>query len=146
LAGEKIDQKLSLSLREGTVYYFAHHTLTSPDPHYFIVVNSDPLKQKVLLLSVVTSQVEKVKLRRRACLETVVEMTAADFDVLTKSSIVDCNDLKEISLEVFNGNFAANKIKYFAKDLPAPLRKALRKAIHASTILTDEQKALVAKP
>jgi len=146
LAGEKIDQKLSLSLREGTVYYFAHHTLTSPDPHYFIVVNSDPLKQKVLLLSVVTSQVEKVKLRRRACLETLVEMTAIDFDVLTKSSIVDCNDLKEISLEVFNGNFAAKKIKYFAKDLPAPLRKALRKAIHASTILTDEQKALVAKP
>jgi hypothetical protein len=146
LAEDKIDQKLSLSLREGTVYYFSHHTLTSPDPHYFIVVNSDPLKQKVLLLSVVTSQVEKVKLRRKACLESVVELTSADFDVLTKPSIVDCNDLKEISLAVFNGNFTAKKIKYFAKDLPAPLRKALRKAIHASMILSGEQKALVAKP
>lgn len=146
MAGEKIDQKLSLSLREGTVYYFAHHTLTSPDPHYFIVVNSDPIKQKVLLLSVVTSQVEKVKLRRMACLDTVVELTPADFDVLTKPSIVDCNDLKEISLAVFNGNFTAKKIKYFTKDLPMALRKELRKAIHTSTILSDEQKALVAKP
>ena len=146
MAGEKIDPKLGLSLREGTVYYFAHHTLTSPEPHYFIVVNADPLKQKVLLLSVVTSQVEKVKLRRKACPETVVELTPTDFDVLTKPSIVDCNDLKEIPLTAFNGNFAANKIKYFAKDLPVPLRKALRKAIHASMILSGEQKALVAKP
>ena len=146
MAGEKINIKLSLSLREGTVYYFAHHTLTSPEPHYFIVVNSDPLKQKVLLLSVVTSQVEKVKLRRKACLETVVELTPADFDVLTKPSIVDCNDLKEIPLADFNGRFAANKIKYFDKDLPAAFRKALRKAIHVSAILSDEQKALVSKP
>lgn len=146
MAGEKIDFKLSLSLREGTVYYFAHHTLSSAEPHYFIVVNSDPIKQKVLLLSVVTSQVEKVKLRRKACLETVVEMTQADFNVLTKPSIVDCNDLKEIPLATFNAQFAANKIKYFDKDLPLVLRKALRKAIHASIVLSDELKALVTKP
>lgn len=146
MAGEKISLKLQLSLREGTVYYFAHHSLTSPEPHYFIVVNSDPLTQKVLLLSVVTSQVEKVKLRRKACLETVVEMTPATFAVLTKDSIVDCNDLKEIPLADFNGQFAAGKIKYFAQDLPAALRKALRKAIHASSVLSDEQKARVAKP
>ena len=30
-----IDLKLRLSLREGTVYYFTHHSLTSPEPHYF---------------------------------------------------------------------------------------------------------------
>lgn len=131
MAGEKIDLKLRLSLREGTVYYFSHHTLSSPEPHYFIVVNSDPIKQKVLLLSVVTSQVEKVKLRRKTCLDTVVELGSADFDVLTKPSIVDCNDLKQIPLGVFNSHFAAKKIKYFDKDLPVAFRKALRKAIHA---------------
>lgn len=146
MAGEKIDTKLSLSLREGTVYYFAHHSLTSTEPHYFIVVNSDPIKQKVLLLSVVTSQIEKVKLRRKACLETVVELTPTDLDLLTKPSIVDCNDLKEIPLADFNSRFAANKIKYFDKDLPAAFRKALRKAIHSSIMLSDEQKARVAKP
>lgn len=146
MAGEKIDLKLRLSLREGTVYYFAHHSLTSAEPHYFIVVNADPLTQRVLLLAVVTSQVEKVKLRRKACLETVVEISPADFGVLTKPSIVDCNDLKEIPLVIFNGQFAANKIKYFDKDLPAHLRKAMRKAIHASIVLSDELKALVGKP
>lgn len=145
MAGEKIDFKLRLSLREGTVYYFAHHTLSSPDPHYFIVVNSDPLGQKVLLLSVVTSKVETVKLRRKACLETVVELMPADFEVLTKPSIVDCNDLKEIPLACFNAQFGAKKIKYFDKDLPVVVRRAIRKAIHASRVVSEEFKALVAK-
>ena len=146
MPGDGVSITLQLSLREGTVYYFTHHTLTSPEPHYFIVVNADPLTQKVLLLAVVTSQIDKVKLRRKECLDTLVELTPATFDVLTKLSIVDCNDLKEISLADFNARFEAAKIRYFSKDLPAALRKALRKAIHDSTILSDEQKALVDKP
>jgi len=146
LAGEKIDTKLRLSLREGTVYYFTHHALTSPEPHYFIVVNHDPLTQKVLLLAVLTSKIEKAKLRRKECLETLVEMDEGSFDALTKPSIVDCNDLKEIHLADFNARFVANDIKYFDEDLPVVLRKALRKAIHASAILSDEMKSMVAEP
>jgi hypothetical protein len=146
LAGEGVNFKLSVSLREGTVYYFAHHSLSSPEPHYFIVVNADPLAQKVLLLAVVTSKIEKAKLRRKACLDTLVELTPNEFDVLTKPSIVDCNDLQEIPLADFNAQFVAKKIRYFDKDLPAALRRALRKAIHASIVLSDEQKARVAKP
>jgi len=53
LAGQGIDLKLRLTLREGSVYYFTERHLTSSEPHYFIVVNSDPLAQLVLLLSVV---------------------------------------------------------------------------------------------
>jgi hypothetical protein len=146
LAGEGVNFKLQISLREGTVYYFIHHSVFSPEPHYFIVVNSDPLAQKLLLLAVVTSQIDKVKLRRKACLDTLVEISPVTFDVLTKPSIVDCNDLKEIPLADFNAQFVAHKIRYFDKDLPAALRRALRKAIHASIVLSDEQKARVAKP
>lgn len=61
------DLTVRLSLREGSVYYFTERTLTSADPHYFIVVNSDPLTRQVLLLSVVTSKVEEVKRRRADC-------------------------------------------------------------------------------
>jgi hypothetical protein len=146
LAGEGTDLRLRLSLREGSVYYFPHHSLSSPEPHYFIVVNADPLTQKVLLLGVVTSQVDKVKLRRRACPETLVELTPAAFAVLTKPSIVDCNDLKEVALAEFNAQFVAKRIRYFDQDLPVTLRKALRKAIHASRMVSDGQKTLVAKP
>lgn len=141
-----IDLTLRLSLREGSVYYFTERTLTSAEPHYFIVVNADPLTQQVLLLSVVTSKVEEVKRRRADCLATVVELSPKDFDVLTKLSIVDCNSLKTIPLTEFNERFTRKEIRCFDKDLTLVLRKALRRAIHASRIVADELKALVAQP
>lgn len=146
MAGAAVDLTLRLSLREGSVYYFEERSLTSPEPHYFIVVNSDPLAQRVLLLSVVTSQVESVKLRRKACPETLVELAPAVFGVLKKPSIVDCNDLKQVPLADFNARFVRQEIKCFGQDLPAALRRALRHAIHASAILPGEVKALVGKP
>ena len=146
MAAAGIDLKLRLTLREGTVYYFTERTLTSAEPHYFIVVNSDPLTQQVLLLSVVTSKVEEVKRRRADCLATVVELSPKDFKVFTKLSIVDCNSLKTIPLAEFSERFARKEIQCFDKDLPLALRKALRRAIHASNILADELKALVSEP
>jgi hypothetical protein len=43
LAPPNIDSKLRLTLREGSVYYFTERTLTSALPHYFIVVNAEPI-------------------------------------------------------------------------------------------------------
>ena len=141
-----IDSKLRLTLREGSVYYFTERTLTSPLSHYFIVVNSEPIAQQLLLLSVVTFKVEEVRHRRDACLETLVELSPKIFDVLTKPSIVDCNSLKTIPLAEFNDRFVRGEICCFDKDLPLVPRKALRRAIHLSRIVADELKTLVAKP
>lgn len=146
MAGAGIDTKLRLTLREGSIYYFAERSLTSPEPHYFIVVNSDPLSQKVLLLTVLTSQVDSAKARRKDCPETLVELSPAECGVFKKLSIVDCNDLKEVTLAEFNTRFVRQEIRCFGQDLPAPLRRALRKAIHASDIVSGEMKSLVAKP
>ncbi len=145
MAGTRIDTTLRLTLREGCVYYLTERHLTSPEPHYCIVVNSDPLIQQVLLLSVVTSQVESVKFFRRNCPETLVELTPDIFDVLKKPSIVDCNDLVQVPLADFIARYLRKEIKCF-KDLSVALRKQLRQAIHASKILTAEMKALVARP
>jgi len=138
-----IDGTLRLSLREGSVYYFEERTLSSAEPHYFVVVNADPLKQQVLILSIVTSKVAETKLRRKDVPETLVELSPVDFDVLKKPSIIDCNSLKSVSLIEFNERFIRKKIKYFEKDLPAPLRAALRAAIHQSRSISAEVKALI---
>lgn len=146
MPGQGIDQKLRISLREGSAYYFTDRSLTSLEPHYFIVVNADPLRQELLLLGVCTSKVAEVKARRKDLPETIVEISPQTFGVLKKLSIVDCNDLKQVRLAEFNARFARKEIEYFDKDVPAGLRNALRKAIHASKILPDEIKALVAAP
>jgi hypothetical protein len=145
LPGQGIDLQLRLSLREGSVYYFTDRSLTSPEPHYFIVINSNPLTQEVLILGVVSSKVAEVKRRRRDLPETLVEISPQVFDILKRLSIVDCNDLKQVRLVEFSARFVRQEIAYFDKDLPAPLRNALRKAIHASPIVPDEVKALVTK-
>ena len=146
MAAQRIDPKLQLTLREGSVYYFTERSLTSAEPHYFVVVNSNPIEQELLLLGVVTSKVAEVKQRRRDSAESLVEISPRDFEIFRKLSIVDCNDLKQVQLVEFNGRFLRNEICYFDKDLPASLRNAVRRAIHASPIVPDEIKALVAKP
>jgi hypothetical protein len=138
--------ELRLSLREGSIFCFQERKLSSPQPHFHIVVN-DPLSQQVLLLTVVTSKIEKVKFRRRDCLDTLVELGPGNLPtILTGPSIVDCNDLTRITLTEFCERWSRNEIKTFGEDLPAPLRRALRAAIHASEILADELKALVETP
>ena len=142
----RVPLELRLSLREGSVFYFQERKPSSVEPHYHIVVN-DPLSQDLLLLAVVTSKVEKVKYRRRDCLHTLVELGPGNLpNVLTRPSIVDCNRVIRIGLDEFCDRWSRKEIGYFEKDLTAPLRKALRKAIHASKILPDEIKALVARP
>jgi hypothetical protein len=138
--------ELRLSLREGSIYYFTERKLTSAQSHFHIVVN-DPLTQQVLLLTVVTSKIEKVRYRRRDCLESLVEVSPDDLlEILTRPSIVDCNRVIRIGLDEFCRRWARKEIASFDKDLPASLRIALRKAIHGSKIVPDEIKALVRKP
>src|SRR6266853_456727 len=114
--------ELRLSLREGSVFYFHERTLSSAEAHFHIVVNN-PLAQQVLLLTVVTSKIEKVRYRRRDCLETLVELSPDDLPkILTRPSIVDCNRVIRIGLEEFSGRWARKEIASFDKDLPASLR------------------------
>jgi hypothetical protein len=142
----QVPLELRVSLREGSVFYFQERKLSSADPHFHIVVN-DPIAQQVLLLTVVTSKIEKVKYRRRDCLDTLVELGPSDLPkILSKPSIVDCNDLTRIPLDEFCERWVRKEIEAFAEDLPPAQQTALRSAIHASEILPDELRALVAQP
>ena len=142
-----VDFTLQLSLREGCIYYFDDRRLTSEEPHFFIVVNSDPLAQEVLLLSVVTSKVEKVKLFRRQVPQTLVELGPAELpEVFTKDSIVDCNSLFPVPLAEFNARYVRKEIKVFGKDLPRSICDALCRAIHASTVVAEPLKELIRRP
>lgn len=90
--------EIRVTLRTGSVYYFVDRGLNSPEPHYFIVINSDPIEQEVLVLNVITSQVEKVRQRRSSLPGTLVEIQPGEYDELSKPSIVDCNNVFRRSL------------------------------------------------
>lgn len=134
--------EIRLTLRTGSVYYFVDRGLNSPEPHYFIVINSDPIGQEVLVLNVITSQVEKVRQRRSSLPGTLVEIQPADYDELTKPSIVDCNNvfrrsLAELVEMTLHGAVVAKM------QVPDGIIAALRAAVLASPMVEQDIKELL---
>jgi hypothetical protein len=84
------------TIKAGSVYYFPDDSLHSPDPHYFIVVNINPLDDTVIILVCASSRIEKVKLRRNLCPPmTLVEVTPDEYNDFSVLSIIDCNYIFE---------------------------------------------------
>ena len=76
-----------------------HRSLTSIEPHYFIVLNTDPLGDEAVLLATTFSQIESIKRRRgREPASTVVEIAEADYADFTKDSVIDCSNFFTKSL------------------------------------------------
>lgn len=90
--------EIKVTLRTGSVYYFVDRGLNSPEPHYFIVINRDPIHQEILVLNVISSKIEKVRQRRAALPGTLVEIQPAEYDELSCPSIIDCNNVFRRSL------------------------------------------------
>jgi hypothetical protein len=73
MSPEKLPLELKLGLRSGSVFYFEARELTSTEPHFFVVLNRDPLGEELLLLTVFTSQIDKMRIRNRERPDTIVE-------------------------------------------------------------------------
>jgi hypothetical protein len=134
---------LALTLRQGSVYYMQDRRLTSPEPHFFIVLNHAPLADRVLLLAVSTSQVEALKLRRRtAPPESVVELSPAAYAEFAKPSAVDCNAIFEMSVAELRERLRA-RLAGARQDLPQVAVQALVRGVLASPLVVPSHKALL---
>ena len=60
------------TIKPGTVYYFTEESFKSEEPHYFIVINHDPVNDEVVLMVCASSKVEKVIRRRKKIQETII--------------------------------------------------------------------------
>ncbi|HEY5791797.1 MAG TPA: hypothetical protein VIS74_00770 [Chthoniobacterales bacterium] len=134
--------QIRLTLRTGSVYYFADRALHSAEPHFFIVVNRSPLSDELLILAVVTSQVDKVRRFRKSLPDTLVALDPVLYAELSKPSIVDCNQVFPKTLKEFTELFEREEIRHH-QDLPGDLLALIRNAIHASPIVTPECKKLI---
>ncbi len=91
---------IKATIRPGSVYYFPEDSFHTEEPHYFIVINLDPLTDRVVILVCASSQKDKTKLRRSACpTETLIEISPIQYCDFTKNSIIDCNYVLEKNIE-----------------------------------------------
>jgi hypothetical protein len=138
----RLPLELRLGLRCGSVFYFQARELSSELPHFFVVLNYDPLGKEVLLLTVFTSQIEKVRIRNRERLHTVVEFGPADYTPLDRPTAVDGNVILRRNLSEMVDLVERKQIAYHP-DLPADLFERIRVAVLDSPVVEDEDKDLI---
>jgi hypothetical protein len=141
----QIPLEIRLSLRQGTVYYMAERGLSSAEPHYFVVLNRNPLGSKILLLLVASSQVEKAQkriLRKSLPLESFVAIDEAEYDDFSKDSCIDCNKLFNKSVEELCEQWRKKEVRAH-KDLPRELVEKLIAGVKASPLISEEDKGLI---
>jgi hypothetical protein len=134
--------ELRLGLRAGSVYYFQSRELTSEQPHFFVVVNRDPIGTKRILLTIVTSNVDAARRRNRERPNTFVEIFPSDYNELKVHSAVDCNVLIEKPLPELVGMIERKEVRYH-QDLPTPILARLKAAILASPVVPEELKQML---
>ena len=139
------DPFLRLTLRQGTVYYMPQRSLTSPEPHYCIVLNADPCADEIIVLSIVTSKVEKRKARARLLGEsqkTVVAFGPSEYGELKVLSAVDCNDVKRCDAGQFRTDIRQRGVRP-CRDIPRETLRKIVEGILASRQVDEMVKSLV---
>lgn len=134
---------IKATIRPGSVYYFRHESfIYSEDPHYFIVINLDPLNEKVLLLVCSTTRPYKVQQRHLNCPEkTLVQVTPSQYPDFTLTSIIDCNNV--IDTETINSliNRLANKELVMKTEMDIELVEQFREGVLVSPVVSRRIKA-----
>jgi hypothetical protein len=130
-------------IRTGSVYYFPEDTFSSTVRHFFIVLNSSPATDRVLLLVCSSSRIEAVKRRRRhQPSQTIVEIAKTEYADFTVNSIVDCNTIIPKTISELASKL--NSRELLCKTvMDASIVEKLRQGVLVSPLVADEHKDLL---
>lgn len=120
----------------------AHRNLRSPMPHYLIVLNADAGSDVVIVLSVISSQIEKSRARaelRKYTPGTLVECSPEDYWPLRKDSIIDCNACMAVPAHLFRRDIVSGTR---CANIPSDLLRRILEGVRLSN-LSDELKKML---
>lgn len=139
-------QDIATTLAQGAVYLMRHRSVTSPKPHFVVVMNESPDSDVVILLTVVTSKIDNVKRRLQmtgAEHYTAVDLSPGSEPFLSVDSIVNCNDCKECSRDDFIADLSScPEAKCMGSISAASLSKMITAAL-ASKQVKPAQKLMI---
>lgn len=129
-------------IRPGSVYYFHDDELSSPEPHYFVVLNKNPDTDSVLVLVCSSSQVRATLLTCGMMPETLVQISPAEYRDFSRDSIVNCNSVFErniAKLQQKNNNGAL----WVKSIMPPAILQKLRDAVEESCVVDEDLKDFI---
>ena len=90
-----LDIRLSSTLKSGVVYYFRDvREIASDKPHYYVVVNINPMTDEFLVLAIATSKIHETKQRIKRLdipQKTLIFISSLEYPRFTKKTVIDCN-------------------------------------------------------
>jgi len=129
--------QLKATIKPGSVYYFVEESFRkTKEPHFFVVINHDPIENNIILLVYSSSMIENVKKRRRDCPDTLVEVKKEQYEDFTKDSIFDCNEVLDKTMGKLVNKLENNKLK-FKSEIDLSIVEKLREAVCKSEIVED---------
>jgi hypothetical protein len=143
MAPQWTDALMRLTLRGGSVYYLQHSALSSPEPHYFVVLNANPHGDSFLVLAIASTQIEKVRRRSQHLPpETLVEVLPTEQSTFPDHSIVDCNHWFRVTKDDLLLKLQT-RVASERTPLPPEILAKLRQGLLASPLIEPEIKELV---
>jgi hypothetical protein len=137
--------KISSTIKPGSAYYFIGTNFQSTEPHYFVILNKDPLSSMSLIVVNATSKVSKREAyitSRNLPTETLVKVTRAECSFLKIDSAFDCNYPGEYTPQELIDCCNTSVFEYKG-DVSDAILKKLQKGLLASPLVKKESKKLV---
>lgn len=142
--------RIPFCIEQGSVYLYTLEATNADGSEYrgdrfFIVLNTNPKTDQVLVVATITKQVKKKK--RLAAIQgedpsTVVTITPKDFLPLNVESVVDCNKVYDITLKALIGKIESGG-KIFSQKLPQTIINNLVSGVLKSNQVSQDFKKLL---
>ena len=135
-----IEVEIKSTIKPGSVYYFKEEELHSEEPHFFIVINKEPIDYEMVLLVCSSSLVEKVKQTRGNLKQfkgTLVEIKKRDYPGFSTDSIVDCNNVFPRTFEELVDKLKDGDLK-IKPEMDISIIEEIREAVLRSCVVEPE--------
>jgi len=137
------------AIQTGSVFYFEEETITSTEPHYFVVLNKNPRTEEVLVLVCASSQVDKRKQaiqRLGFPQETLVFVSPTEYVLFKKDTVIDCNRAYERTPQSLIEKLEQGKLKVCTEIMAETIVQQLLQGVMASPQVAERVKQLLMPP
>ncbi len=140
--------KIQLCIEQGSVYNFYidfHDPKRQSKNRYFVVLNQNPKGDTVLIMITSTKQIEKKRefvKKLGISRNTIVEVRAGEYNVFTRDSAFDCNEVFEVKMTDLIRKIEENGSMNYPK-IPSHILTKLISGVKASPRISQAIKNLI---
>lgn len=132
---------IKATIRYGSVFYFPNEKFSSPFYHYFIVINSEPISDRIIYLICASSQIHTVNVRRKGFPpDTLVRINPNQYSGFTFDSILDCNDVHEQTIDELVKRLSDGRLTLMP-EMDGALVDKLRQGVLSSPLVSPKIKS-----